>query len=928
MPTAADIVVVQPTTVSVSAGGDVVVQVDAPGGTCASLRVAGAGAARGVVNATSQPLAVVGNVLLDSGGTLETGLVSSSAGSLTMGQGGIYAIVVPSVPPPGALRVSGTATLTGGVLGVRALVPVSSWPPTNSATSAQQGVGAGFTQQVVLRFATDGGTGFQTYLDQGGGTFGYTPVRYASALALTRGPPQSIVAVGFPAAAGYIVAAGLPIVGVVMLALFLIFFIMSRFDRVPRWWSASPSTAAATAEPTPAPVRTVTSRKDPTDDFAYMATVDPAPVLAGDTRSTGWHESNSNTPDHSVGGATPEGTLRGGIGYEAPPPEPPPVPPPPVPPPALVPPPSGSQDDDEPESQSYEPDDYEAPPPLPAFSPSLLVVPDTIVTPYQERPAEGADPNPFTRRHDGDTLTRPYESQLERELRGGVYEVSGHDTLAVPPLRALQAEEDARARRDTFEYATPPTFGLAEPSEFVQSLSALPAPVTVAPSPRDMIVGDAPPSLATPVPVGTFHTLVLRVAFPDTTQLGVRSFTVPVRFTTYEALEFIQAKLGGAVSSARMGLRVNAHEGPPLPEAFLLSPSFPFLANDRTLEDYDHEIQLEARVLQWDFTQAVLRLRFAPTFPIASKAYLVPYGWTVAQVERYVIDALSASGVDGTGCRLSAPDFSSDASFDMMVIRDVMAASDSFPFLAQDLPLQRFQKLVETAPYLLMVNPAGGPAGVAKAPPMSPPPHTAEDAFSRGAMVDRVDAAPAREFSPPPALVAPSADDWAKLEERLVEAASQPEKAPPTAFPDASMLPPPPPPPIQLAPPSLATAYEEREAVAREHAAPPEGAFVAPPSLALPPSLGGAGAGGGAEAVDDLGVQVAFPSELGLPVRKFRLSRATLVSEAMLAIARDVSLSPQGATLSVDPLSKGLGMYQDEPNFPFLNPTFALEQYV
>jgi hypothetical protein len=562
---------------------------------------------------------------------------------------------------------------------IKTSVNTSAWP----TTAASRGTGAPQSQQIVLQYGSGTNTAFSAIRDSGAGTYVYTPVRYATALAVTRTAVAPAVVPALPTAAGYIYALGPPVALLLVLAIMLGLFVMSRFDRGPSWLRQEQAQPLTVAQP--APVRQKKPKpRAAQDDFVYQAEVEVPvrPVAPAPHPSVAWNES-----PHYSQRSQRESTSTGEIPRIL---DPLPPPPPPVAPSPRVPDSrdeyEADEDEDEEESASYE--EYPVPPPVP---PIAVVEPSVFAV---------APPLP------------PDDDEYAE----------------TPPIFGTLS---ARAGPDEDDYAeTPPIFGL--PSSFT------------VPDGVDML-GDAndgsrrillnitfPPSSSVGTrafSVPTRYTVAETLTAIESKFAGsVDSARAALRVGADEKdLAQRDALRVGADEkdlAQRDALRVGADEKDLAqrdgwPQEFAADGSFPFLARARTLESYA-SLELERRALHLDGDQATLKLQFAPSFAIKQRTYAVPYEWTVRTVEAFVVDALrAADGADAQGCRLSVPSevLRSKGPDAASYVTELLKTCSDFPLLDADVPLRSYRTLVERAPFILMARPnAGNEADIDEAP--------------------------------------------------------------------------------------------------------------------------------------------------------------------------------------------------------------------
>ena len=402
----------------------------------------------------------------------------------------------------------------------------------------------------------------------------------------------------------------------------------------------------------------------------------------------------------------------------------------------------------------------------------------------------------------------------------------------------------------------------------------------------------------------------LKVEFPG---LGLQSLVVPGKFTGQEALEYIQAKQGGNVSSSRMGLRADPMSFLYASEDFKAEPNYPFLSPELPIEHYGN--MLRDATLHWDELQALikvfdrkwaatkkknrisnfffsLQVRFFPTsFPIKSKTYVLPYEWPVAQIQEHIINALASSGADATGFRLRVPNEEDHTPAMSRVVKDLIFSCSDFPYLDAEKPLRKYKELITTAPFILMAE--------SSAPK------------ERAATV----------FAAPPPLVAPPMPPV--VEEVLV--VTPPEEtfsaSPP---PSIKTFSPPPPPSFSTPPPPMLSATEDRAPLrAPPPLAPPPSLSEPsePPSVLLaPPSL--------VTAAASLSVQVAFPMDSHLPMQSFRIPADATIQEAMDQIRRETGgVLSEHSSLCVDPMARHVGTFANAPSFPYFDNSVSLTFY-
>jgi hypothetical protein len=213
--------------------------------------------------------------------------------------------------------------------------------------------------------------------------------------------------------------------------------------------------------------------------------------------------------------------------------------------------------------------------------------------------------------------------------------------------------------------------------------------------------------------------LQLQLLFPQSTGLRRHTVLVPETLTVRAVMEGLRSKLGASRLPFE-GSLLSVDPATLSAGSFRQAASFPCLDLDTEVAAY-RDVSMR-NTLFWISglqpsspalppkqalkKQAMLKLQFAPSFPIPKKTYFVPYDWTVRAVEEYVIDSLAAAGLNAQGCRLSVP---SDVLLgEGNIVRQLLKTCSNFPFLDADASLHTYHLLIERAPFVLMIDPAAG----------------------------------------------------------------------------------------------------------------------------------------------------------------------------------------------------------------------------
>jgi hypothetical protein len=418
-------------------------------------------------------------------------------------------------------------------------------------------------------------------------------------------------------------------------------------------------------------------------------------------------------------------------------------------------------------------------------------------------------------------------------------------------------------------------------------------------------VGAPPVSISTPTDdLGAGKQMPLKIKFPENTGLAEQTVMVPSDATAQEALVYVATRVGGGLSAPQNGLRVDDralfHED----ESFKAEPDYPFLAKDKKLEEYGSP--LKETLLVWDQQQALMKVHFPNTFPIKSKTYLVPYNWTVAEVEAHIVEAVAAKGADASQFHLRVPDISEAPADFGHVVKDLIFSCPDFPVLDATSKLERFRELIRVSPYILMSDSNTdhhvdvGPVEVVDlSAPLPPPP-----ALEAPAPFVAEERSPP---SPPPAEL---------RSENSFQMPPPPPgmEVPPPVPREDSFLPPPPPPGMEEPPAPPAPVLEEEEPLA------PPPALVAPPSLSTAKAVASS---------NDMNVQIAFPVDSGLANQAFKIPADFSIYEVMDFVRKETGNSSlaAAASLSIDPMSKHAGTFANSTNFPYLDGSVTLNGY-
>jgi hypothetical protein len=548
-----------------------------------------------VLNAT-RSLNVISGLTVSLGATFETGLATSFCGTLLMDRGS-YLVGVASLPPQ-VLRVSGLATLSRTSLYVRTSLP------TNAGW-----FGAG--QDQVAIFYGGATTGFAGVTDVTG-AFAYTQVRYAAGLALERyassallppatgGSQISVVPLaGVDQVQGWVFAVGPSLVGLLLLLLLLGFFLMSRCDKTPQYVQVREEDYTA---PVPAVksnstlMAAVASTRDGEDDYDYAVAEPPAPrMFQPDKAKQSWSESHSYDGPPTERG---QGKLDGSMPAEVAPRR---------------------------ESTSFfRTEDV----PMEEIRYATLQLPPSLNPPPPMEPAPAVMPTRSTETFEDHLYVTKSEQQqfppppnvaVEEDREESGFS-TGEDEFPEPPMSTMLPPPSFLpppppppnvATEVTAEnlYAAPPSRVPPSVAEFEPS--TLPPP----PPPPVVIAVPAEPVSSSNESLLSTGMIPLRVEFPGGT---VQNVAVPGRFTGQEALEYIQAKQGGSVSSSRMGLRVESSNLLYGADDFKQEPNYPFLAPELPIEHYGS--RLRDATLVWDELQALLKVRFV-SFEFLRKSF-------------------------------------------------------------------------------------------------------------------------------------------------------------------------------------------------------------------------------------------------------------------------------------------------------------------
>ncbi len=616
-----------------------------------SLVVSGSGV---VVNASSS-LNVISGLTVSLGATFETGNAASFCGTLLLDRG-FYLVGVSRLPPL-VLRVSGLATVLRSSMLVRTSLPTG---------AGWFGTGQG---QVALYYggATTGFTGVSDVSNafayvQVRYAAAVAVERFASSAVLppaSAGAVASVVPIAVDQVQGWVFAVGPGLVGLILLLLLAGFFIMSRCDKSPRYVQVKeeeytvPVPTAAKSNSTL--MAAIASTRNGSDDYDYPAP-DPAPPRM--FTPTPAKEKQSWSESHSYDGPPSErgqGALDGGmpsdrsvmaarresvpffatedvpmeeIRYATLQQPPPPLAPPPAmePPPSVIP------------TRSTETFDDQELRRVPAFP---------VQVPKDPEPEEFFPPPPPVPEEEDPPVHEDEDPAKDEEESGfstGEFPEPPSTMFPPPPstVAVFTREEQVKETNKRDSWSAPPP-SLSTPSDFEPEAPPPPPPmpfsppppppssVTLLPPPPPLIapppleappvsersanvvestppsspppVVFAPPSLSTPVSAMSTGMIPLKVEFPG---LGLQSLVVPGKFTGQEALEYIQAKQGGNVSSSRMGLRADPMSFLYASEDFKAEPNYPFLSRELPIEHYGN--MLRDATLHWDELQALIKV--------------------------------------------------------------------------------------------------------------------------------------------------------------------------------------------------------------------------------------------------------------------------------------------------------------------------------